>query len=70
MFLPKPANLHLPPDLQEVCALLARGLLRLRSRTAVEIAPGADATGDHGEFRLHSVPRQRVSANRTNRRAT
>ena len=61
---------HLPPHLQEVCAILAAGLLRLRSRTADETALGAGATGDRGEFRLHSVPRQRVSATRTNRRAS
>ena len=59
----------LPPHLTEVCDILARGLLRLRSRTADEIALGAGGTRDRGEFRLHSVPRQRVSATRTNRRA-
>ncbi len=63
-------NPHLPPDLQEVCALLVRGLLRLRSRTAEEMAVDTAATGDCGEFRLHLVPCQRVSANQTNRRAT
>lgn len=66
---PSPSR-YLPPHLSEVCEILARGLLRLRSRTADEIAPCAAATGDRGEFRLHSVRRQRVSATRTNRRAT
>ena len=61
---------HLPPHLVEVCDILARGLMRLRSRTADESARVAAATGARGEFRLHSVPRQRVSANRTTRRAT
>ena len=33
-------NPHLPPHLREVCALLAAGLLRLRSRTAEELEAG------------------------------
>ena len=65
-----PKTTTLPPHLSEVCEILARGLLRLRSRTADEIAPGGGVTGDFGEFRLHIQPRQRVSANRTNRRDT
>ena len=67
---PRPVpNGHLPPHLAEICDILARGLLRLRSRTVDEIASGAGATGCRVEFRLHSVPRQRVSASPTNRRA-
>ena len=31
------ANTHLPPHLREVCDILARGLLRLRSRAAARI---------------------------------
>jgi hypothetical protein len=31
-------NAHLPPHLREVCDLLARGLVRLRSRTADDIS--------------------------------
>ena len=67
MPLPIPANpnLHLPPHLQEVCDLLARGLLRLRSRTAEETVSGA---ADRGERLLHFSATQRVDANRTNRR--
>ena len=61
-------NPHLPESLQEVCAILARGILRLRSRMAEEIACDAAETGDHGGFRLHYVPRQRGHATRTNRR--
>lgn len=68
MFLPKPANLHLPPHLREVCAILTVGLLRLRSRSAEECAGDAAETGDHGEFRLHVLPHQRGHATRTNRR--
>ena len=34
-------NPHLPPHLREVCALLAAGLLRLRSRTAEDLARDA-----------------------------
>jgi hypothetical protein len=56
----QPVNLHLPPHLREVCDLLARGLLRLRSRTAEEHAREADRTG---ELRLHLTARQRRHAN-------
>ena len=58
-------NRHLPPHLQELCAILARGLLRLRRRMTETVSP---ETTDVGEFRLHSVPPQRVCANRRNRR--
>ena len=34
------ANPHLPPHLGEVCDILARGLLRLRSR----VMPAEDST--------------------------
>jgi len=55
-----PINPHLPPHLREVCDLLARGLLRLRSRAAQEAAREAAAAG---EPRLHFVPTQRRHAN-------
>jgi hypothetical protein len=58
-------NPHLPPHLREVCDLLARGLLRLRSRAAAEAARDA---ADRGERVLHFQAPQRVDANRTNRR--
>jgi len=58
-------NPHLPPYLREVCDLLSRGLLRLRSRTAEETTPDA---ADRGERLLHFSAPQRVDANRTNRR--
>jgi hypothetical protein len=44
---PKP---HLPPHLREVCDILARGLVRLRSRGA----PAESAnTADSRDFPLH-----------------
>ena len=50
----------LPPHLREVCDLLARGLLRLRSRAAERAVREAVAAGD---IRLHSSARQRRHAN-------
>ena len=58
--LSSPPNPQLPPHLREVCDLLARGLLRLRSRAAEEAAPAA---GGESVVRLHSVPGQRLRAN-------
>ena len=58
-------NPHLPPHLREVCDILARGLLRLRSRAAAREAPVPAA---NGEIRLHFPAPQRRDANRTNRR--
>ena len=49
---------HLPPHLREVCALLALGLLRLRTRTAEDLARDALHARDLGESSLHSPPRQ------------
>jgi len=66
MPLPNTANLHLPPHLREVCALLARGLVRLRSRTAEQT--GLQAV-DHGERRLDFLPTQRGHAKPTRRKA-
>ena len=60
-----PANQHLPPHLREVCDLLARGLVRLRSRAAEDLARDA---ADRGEGLLHFSATQRLHANRTNRR--
>jgi hypothetical protein len=59
-------NAHLPPHLREVCDLLARGLLRLSSRTAEELARD---TADRGDWLLHFPAPQRRHANRTNRRS-
>ena len=58
-------NAHLPPHLREVSGILARGLVRLRSRAADEVAREA---ADQGERDLHFPPPQRLDANRTNRR--
>ena len=43
-------------------------VLGLRRRSAEDCARDAAETGDHGEFRLHYLPRQRGHATRTNRR--
>ena len=54
------ANPHLPPHLREVCEILARGLLRLRSRGM----PSEDReTARCGDIRLHFTARQRRYAN-------
>jgi hypothetical protein len=62
---PSPTNLHLPPHLREVCAILAAGLVRLRSRAAHE---AAREEADQGESCLHFPAPQRLHATRTNRR--
>ena len=54
---------HLPPHLREVCDILARGLLRLRSRAAEDLAHDAERAGGRGDIRLHSTARQRRHAN-------
>ena len=55
-----PINQHLPPHLREVCEILARGLLRLRSRGA----PGESAeTADRRDIPLHFTAHQRRHAN-------
>ena len=63
MALPPSTNQHLPPHLREVCDLLARGLLRLRSRAAEDLARDAEQARGSGELRLHSTARQRRHAN-------
>ena len=65
MPLPTPSNHHLPPHLREVCDILARGLLRLRSRSAEEAARDG---AERGERLLHFSARQRLHANPTKRR--
>ena len=54
------ANPHLPPHLREICDILARGLLRLRSRAAAREAP---PPVDSGDIRLHFQAPQRRYAN-------
>lgn len=55
----------LPVHLREISQILARGLLRLRSRTAEEFARHA---ADQGESSLHFAARQSVHANPSTRR--
>jgi hypothetical protein len=63
MPLPLRPNPQLPPHLAEVCAILAAGLLRLRSRTTGE-CPDTSAEGrERGDIRLHSTAQQRRHAN-------
>jgi hypothetical protein len=63
-----PALRHLPPHLREVCQILARGLARLRRRTAEESARDAARAADPGEGSLHFRADPSVHANRTTRR--
>ena len=60
---PNPLNPHLPPHLREVCDLLARGLLRLRSRAAEDLARDAEQARGRGDVRLPSTAHQRGHAN-------
>ena len=62
---PPNLNRHLAPHLREVCDLLARGLLRLRSRAAEDLARDAEQARGRGEVRLHSTAHQRRHANPT-----
>jgi hypothetical protein len=50
---------HLPPHLREICDILARGLLRLRSRNAEDFDRGGRTTG---ESSLHYPTHQSVHA--------
>jgi hypothetical protein len=54
---------QLPANLQEVCAILALGILRLRSRIAGECADTSAEGRERGDIRLHSTARQRLHAN-------
>ena len=67
--LPLNALHQLPPHLREVCAILAAGLLRLRSRAAENLARDSADCAAPGESSLHFTADQSVCANRTNRRA-
>jgi hypothetical protein len=66
--LSRPDIPRLPPHLQEVCTILARGLVRLRRHTAEELARDAAHVADHRESSLHSPAHQSRHANQTNRR--
>ena len=52
------------PTLQEVCGILARGLIRLRA------GPGksSEVSRDHGESRLDFIPNQSGHANPSRQR--
>ena len=58
---------NLPPHLREICDILARGLLRLRSRTAEAFARDLGAEGETSlhftaHQSVHAVPLERSSA--------
>ena len=57
-----PAHMSCRDRLDEVCRLLARGLIRLRMRDAAQVTP------PHGESSLHFPPDRSVHANPTRRR--
>lgn len=61
-------NLHLPPHLRELCAILAGGIVRLRCRISEELARDAAQAGPDGESSLHFTARQSGHADDTNRR--
>ena len=56
------ALLHLPPHLREVCQLLAAGLLRLRSRTAEDLARDGALGRGSGDVPLPFTAPQSVHA--------
>jgi hypothetical protein len=53
---------HLPPHLREVCAVLALGLVRLRRRTAEDLARDAALGRGSGEVPLHFTAGRSVHA--------
>jgi hypothetical protein len=57
---PTTPNPHLPPHLREVCDILARGLLRLRSRGMAEESA---ETAEPRDIPLHFTAHQRRHAN-------
>ena len=58
----------LPPHLDEVCAILARGLVRLHRHTTGELARGTERTQGQGDNSLHFVPNQSGHAKPNRRR--
>lgn len=60
---------HLPPHLREVCAILAAGLVRLRSRTAEEFARDTAEAAGSGDVPLHFTARQSVCVTPKTRRS-
>ncbi len=55
-------NAHLPPHLREVCAILARGIVRLNSRNCMEFARDPEPARDLVDSSLHFTARQRRHA--------
>lgn len=60
--------MRLPPHLRELCSILADGIVRLRCRTAEELARDAGLPGPDGETLLHFTARQSGHADTTRRR--
>ena len=58
----------LPPHLKEVCAILGRGLVRLRCRNSTEYAGTAKDSPDTGDNSLHFHPAQSGHASPRKRR--
>ena len=61
-------NLHLAPHLRELCSILAAGMLRLRCRTAEELARDAAQAGPDGESSLPFTAHQSGHADTPSRR--
>ncbi len=61
-------NHHLPPHLRELCSILACGTVRLRRRTAEELARDAAQPGADGETSLHFTSHQSGHADANRRR--
>jgi hypothetical protein len=58
---------YLPPHLQEICALLARGLVRLRGDSGAEPDRDSPQAASRAESSLHFLPHRSGHANRKNR---
>ncbi len=61
-------NPHLAPHLRELCSVLATGIVRLRRRTAEELARDAAQAGPDGETALHFTTHQSGHADANRRR--
>jgi hypothetical protein len=61
-------NLHLPPNLREICAILATGLVRLSRNSALEVGANAVRVGSEVQVPLHIQARQSGGATPTQRR--
>ena len=62
-------NPYLPSHLRELCSILAGGIVRLRRRTAQELAADAARLGRDGESSLHFTAQQSGHADEPSRRA-